>query len=184
MSTVQDELAGMPEPQHFAPEPLAAPAPVRSRVPVTERTMLDLLHLRYSFTSAGARRYVVAEHVPNRPVSASRIADFVAMDTWSSGKFALAGHEVKVSRSDWLRELKDPEKAAEFTPYMHRWWLVVPDASIVRDGELPEFWGLMVLAGSQLRAVKRAPLADAIPLPPMRLAALMRAVQKTARERA
>ena len=179
---IQDELAGMPEPQEFAPEPEPVPG-TTPREPVTERTMLDALHRRYGFTSAGARRYVVAEHVPNRPVGPSRVADFVAMDSWQSGKFELAGHEVKVSRSDWLRELKDPAKAAEFTPYMHRWWLVVPDASIVRDGEIPEFWGLMALAGGQLRAVRRAPRLDAIPLPPNRLAAFVRAVQKTAAER-
>jgi len=32
------------------------------------------------------------------------------MDLWPSGGLEIHGHEVKVSRSDWLRELKEPEK--------------------------------------------------------------------------
>lgn len=149
----------------------------------TERVLLDALHRRYGAAPMGARRYVVAEHVPSRPVFAPRVADFVAMDVWESSGLEIHGHEVKVSRSDWLREMKEPEKAAEFTPYVHRWWLVVPDESIVRPGELPETWGLMTLRGSQLRAARRAPRTDALPLTPVRLAAFVRAVQKTAATR-
>jgi hypothetical protein len=154
---------------------------------VTERDMLDALHRRYAFSSFGTRRYVVAEHVGNRPLGPSRIADFIAMDTWRSGRFRLHGHEVKTSRADWLRELKDPFKAAEFVPYMHMWWVVVPHASLVRPGELPDGWGLMALTqGSHplLRAVHKPPERGAVALTPERWAALMRAVQRTAAERA
>lgn len=148
---------------------------------VTERVMLDALHRRYCFTSAGARRYAVAEHVGNRPVSATRVADFIAMDLWKSGGFQFHGHEVKISRSDWLAELRDPDKAAEFIPYMHRWWLVIASAGMVHPGELPEQWGLIELRrDGTLRAVKEALAHESLPLPPGRLAALMRAVQKTA----
>jgi hypothetical protein len=150
---------------------------------VTERNMLDALHRRYGFIKFGARRWAVAEHVPNKPYGPSRIADFIAMDTWSSGGFELIGHEVKVSRSDWLTELRDPWKAAEFTPYMHRWWVVVPCDGIVRLPELPERWGLMVLRPRGLRAERKAPKCAATPLTPERLAALLRAVQKTAATR-
>jgi hypothetical protein len=155
------------------------------REPMSERTLLDALHRRYGVVQYGARRYAVAEHVPSKPFGPLRIADFVAMDLWASGKFQLAGHEVKVSRSDWLAELRDPWKAAEFTPYMHRWWVVVPSGGIVRPAELPEQWGLMVMRGSRLRAEKRAPTNHtAAALTPERLAGLLRAVQKTAATRA
>lgn len=147
----------------------------------TERTMLDALHQRYSAVLGNGRRYVVAEHVRSHAsFDARRTADFISLDTWKSGRFDLAGHEVKVSRADWLRELKDPAKAAEFTPFMNRWWVVVPDARIVRPGELPDGWGLLALAGDRLRQVTNAQRRDAEPLPPTRLVALMRAVQATA----
>lgn len=60
---------------------------------------------------------------------------------------SIEGHEVKVSRSDWLAELADPTKADAWARHCHRWWLVVPHRDIVKDGELPDGWGLMAPSG-------------------------------------
>lgn len=155
----------------------------------TEREMLDALHARYSLGYGNGPRYAVAEHVRSHcSFDARRTADFVAMDMWKTGRLDLHGFEVKVSRSDWLRELKDPSKAAEFIPYMNRWWLVIADASMVKADELPAGWGLMELASlggrASMRIVKHAPRRDALPLPPTRLAPLLRAVAQTAAHRA
>ena len=105
------------------------------------------------------------------------------MDLWPSKGLLLHGHEVKVSRSDWLRELKEPEKAAEFMPYMNCWWLVVSDPRIVRPGELPDDWGLLAMRGGLLAVQKPAPKREAKPLTRRRLAALLRAVAQTAEYR-
>lgn len=154
-----------------------------STIRVTERDMLDALHGRYCSTSPGnGARYVVAEHVRSAASwDSRRTADFMALDTWLSGNLDLIGHEVKVSRSDWLRELKHPEKAAEFTPFCNRWFVVVPDAaSIVRSGELPDGWGLLALNDSgTLRMVRGARRQRTDALPTTRMVALARAVQKT-----
>lgn len=153
---------------------------------LTERMLLDALHTHYCQRPYGsAQRYAVAEHVRSHAsFDARRTADFIAMDLWKAGKLDLHGHEVKVSRSDWLRVLKDPSKAAEFIPYVNRWWLVIADASMVRDGELPGGWGLLELASPgtryPLRLVRRAPRREALPLTPTRLAPLLRAVAQTA----
>jgi hypothetical protein len=164
------------------PVPETAAATTAPRV--TERVMLDALHARYNGRYGNGPRYAVAEHVRSHcSFDARRTADFVAMDLWKSGRLDLHGHEVKVSRSDWLRELKQPEKAAEFIPYMNRWWLVIADAAMVRAGELPAGWGMIVLAGPVLRVVKHAPRRDAKPLTPTRLAGLLRAVAQTAARR-
>jgi len=149
--------------------------------PVTERTMVDALHARYSVTAGNGRRYVVAEQVRSHASwDARRTADYVAVDTWKSGRFEYHGHEIKISRSDWLRELAEPAKAAEFTPYMHRWWIVVPGQSIVKPGELPQDWGLLALVSGKLRAIKTAPRTLAQVMPPTRFIALLRAIQTTA----
>ena len=50
------------------------------------------------------------------------------------------------------------------------------DARIVRDGELPDDWGLMAMRGGRLMVVRKAPRRDALPLTPTRLAALLRSV--------
>jgi hypothetical protein len=163
MSTVQDEL-------ELGPEPATA----------TETTVTDALHVRYSQVHGNGRRYAVAAGVRSHAgFDARRTADYVAMDLWPSKGLALHGHEIKVSRSDWLRELKEPEKAAEFIPYMNHWWLVASDPRIVREGELPEGWGLMVMRGPLLVVASKAPRRDAKPLTPTRLAALLRAVTQT-----
>jgi hypothetical protein len=150
------------------------PAPERA----TERTMLDLLAQRYTRISMNAHRYAFAEHVADRTSWAGRIADFVAVDCYQGNE--IHGHEVKVSRSDWLAELRDPDKAEAWRPYVHRWWLVVADRSIVRDGELPDGWGLLVRQGARLAAAVRAPKLTPQPMPPSMIAALLRATAKTA----
>ena len=151
----------------------------------TERQMLDLLRARYSQTNPGnGPRYAIAEHVKSSAgFDARRQADMIVMDLWpgnyNGDRLHLIGHEVKCSRADWLNELKDPEKAETFKRYMHRWYLVVADRSIVRDGELPEGWGLIALtSGGTLRAVKQAPVLNPEPVTYHLLAALLRATQK------
>jgi hypothetical protein len=147
----------------------------------TEASVTDALRVRYSQFHGNGARYAAAAGVRSGAgFDARRTADFVAMDLWPSKGLALHGHEIKVSRSDWLRELKEPEKAAEFIPYMNYWWLVASGPRIVRDGELPEGWGLMVMRGPLLVVTQKAPRRDAKPLTPSRLAALLRAVAQEA----
>lgn len=69
--------------------------------------------------------------------------------TSTSGQM-LVGHELKVSRSDWLAELSSPGKADQWAENCHEWWLVTLPG-VVRDGELPPGWGLMVPGRSKTR---------------------------------
>jgi hypothetical protein len=178
---------------------MSSAAPVQNYPPEqhaahTERDLLKLLHHRYSKIAHGARRYAVAEHVPDRPYDPRRIADFIAVDCWRGpvvpGKswvwgndewgYPVHGHEVKVSRSDWLTELKNPDKADAFRRYCDYWWLVVPDRAIVHDGELPAGWGLLAVRGGQLRAAVAARRQDAVSMTRAMNTALVRAIAKTA----
>lgn len=160
----------------------------------TERDMLDALHDRYSATSQGGYRYVCAEHVRSACGFAGvsvdpggtwtsrtlRTADFLAQDTWEAQGLALHGHEVKVSRSDWLTELADPEKADAIKRFCDFWWLVVPDPAIVRD-DLPDDWGLLAFGrNGKLRIYRRAPRLTPDPHTPTFRASLLRGVRKTA----
>jgi hypothetical protein len=70
--------------------------------------------------------------------------------TSTSGRI-LAGHELKTSRSDWLRELNQPGKADGWADECHQFWLVAAEAGIVHDGELPHGWGLMTPGTSKTR---------------------------------
>jgi hypothetical protein len=171
--------------------------------PATETAMLALIRERFSAASGNGERYVFARHVRSHAgFDATRTADAVVMDVWPSSGLAVHGFEVKVSRSDWLRELKDPHKATPVRRFCDHWWLVVSDRSIVRPGELPDGWGLLApaLAQSQyvwdheagrfarrpgrqvLRQVVAAPKLAPEPMTRSFYAALLRAATRTARE--
>ncbi|WP_199732063.1 hypothetical protein [Cellulomonas triticagri] len=62
--------------------------------------------------------------------------------TSASGR-VLIGHEVKASRADWLAELSKPGKADPWADQCHAWYLVTAPG-VVRPGELPVGWGLML----------------------------------------
>lgn len=154
---------------------------------VTERDMLDRLNARYATGGPNGIRYARAEHVRvTAGFDARRICDYMALDLWPGGYGPnrtgpmLHGHEVKVSRSDWLTELRDPEKAEAFRRYTDYWWLVVSDPKIIHPGELPDGWGLMVAHGSTVRSMKRAKRNFEVePLPRDVQATLARAITKT-----
>lgn len=125
------------------------------------------------------RRYAPPEWALMREVAprtggGTRYADAVAVNLWSSRGHAVNGFEVKVSRSDWLRELKQPGKAEESVySFCDHWWIVAP-AGIVREGELPQTWGLLEVRGDRLMQTVNAPRLEAKPVTRAFFASLMR----------
>lgn len=79
----------------------------------------------------------------------TRWADAVSMAIWPSRGLLIWGFEIKASRSDWLREKKNPLKSCAVQQFCDR-WAVVTVPGVVADGELPETWGLAELHGSKL----------------------------------
>ena len=76
--------------------------------------------------------------------SATRTADALAMSVWPSRGLHMYGVEIKVSRGDWLRELKNPKKSDDIGQFCDFWFVAAGSESIVADGELPAGWGLLV----------------------------------------
>jgi len=76
--------------------------------------------------------------------SNERRADAVAMELYPSRGLHLQGFEVKASRSDWLRELKSPQKVEQGVYGFCLHWWVVTIHGVVKPGELPATWGLLV----------------------------------------
>lgn len=168
------------------PEPEPEPHVVPERH--TERSMLARLAARHTERHGNGARWVFATHVRSDAGFGDfnggnlRTADAVAMDMWPSKRNELHGFEVKVARSDWLNELRDPSKAHRVKRFMDRWWLVVPTAGMVRPGELPADWGLLVCHGSGLRVAKAAPRLTPEPITKSFVAALLRAAVNTDRK--
>lgn len=105
----------------------------------------------------------------------ARTADAMAMSLWPSRGLHLMGFEVKMSRSDWLAELKNPDKAEEIAKFCHQWYVVINNPDFIKEGELPINWGLIVPSGNGMKVVK-VPLYNAKAVPPdyMMLAGIFR----------
>lgn len=89
-------------------------------------------------------------------LSDRRYADAIAMSLFPSRGLDIHGFEVKRSRADWMRELKEPAKADSIARYCDFWWLVTSDEKVADKNEVPRTWGLLVSKDGELRQVKRA----------------------------
>lgn len=107
-----------------------------------------------------------------------RTADALSLGLWPSRGMYLTGFELKVSRSDWLHEFKQPAKADEICKYCDFWYLVVSDTALVQDGELPKTWGLMAVEKGKLKIIKEAPFNKPMAMDRPFLAGFLRNVQE------
>lgn len=138
---------------------------------VTAAQMED--RLRYRFAG---NEWAILFNVRNAGgFEATRAADAIAIGVWPSTGHRILGFEIKVSRADWLRELKDPWKSEAFAKFCDRWSLVIPRADIVKPGELPDGWGVMVPHGHGLKVSHEAKTRERVePLDRGLLAAMLK----------
>lgn len=112
-----------------------------------------LLQVRYPIPS-----WALLPQVGNTTGSGvGRWADAVAMGCWPSIGLSFIGFEIKVSRSDWLSEIRNGEKSQAIFKFCDYWYIVVSDEKIVQPGEMPATWGLLAAKGGKLHCIKEAP---------------------------
>lgn len=103
-----------------------------------------------------------------------RSADAIAANLWDSRGYKIIGFEIKVSRADWLRELKNPAKADAIAEMCDEWIVVTPPG-VVQPDELPQSWGLLELHGQRFMAVVKPPkLLGRAPLTRQFVASMLR----------
>lgn len=140
--------------------------------PATEAEMFDLLAERYAEPS-----HVILPKVRNATgfTGTARTADALVLELWPMHGMRLIGFEMKSSRSDWLRELRQPRKREAIAKFCDQWYVVAGDTGIVRVGELRPHEGLLeVTAGRRLRLAVGAPDVEAMPVTREFLAAIVR----------
>jgi len=84
-------------------------------------------------------------------------SDVMVLGSWPSSGQLLEGFEVKVSRADWLNEVKCNGEKAQNKCFCDKWWLVIADESMVKEGELFDDWGMMAVVDGKLKVIKEAP---------------------------
>jgi hypothetical protein len=98
------------------------------------------LELSGEFTVNGVTKGVV-----------SRI-DFAACQiTLHSEAHSVIGYEIKVSRADFLAEMRDPFKRCNIEAECTETWFVAP-MGIIKPEELPQGWGLLEIKGDRFFA--------------------------------
>jgi hypothetical protein len=80
-------------------------------------------------------------------------ADAVAFGLYASRGFEVHAFEAKADRSDWLRELGQPEKAEPIAAMVDYFWVVAPGPEVVPVTDMPAHWGLLYVsrAGADVR---------------------------------
>lgn len=100
--------------------------------------------------------YMYMQEVRNATgFDANRSADGIAVGLYKSCGRAIHGFEMKVSRTDWQKELSNLGKSESWLRFCHRWALIVPDESIIKNGELPAAWGLGIPYQSRANALPK-----------------------------
>jgi len=136
---------------------------------ITTEELRTMLRERHS----GSEWAIFDEVRSSTGYGAARTCDALAMNLWPSNGLELHGFEIKVSRADWLNELRDPDKSLAFRQHCDRWWLVGNSKTIVKN-DLPEGWGFMWPRKNKLVVSRGAPKLDPTQPPRTMIAALLR----------
>lgn len=104
--------------------------------------------------------------------------DAAVFSLWPSQGLYRQAIEIKVSRSDLLRELQNPEKNAWAREVFHEFWYCLPEDILKDPNELPMGSGILVPYGSGLKVLRQAQRTEA-PLPEWLLAAIVSNMTKS-----
>jgi len=101
--------------------------------------------------------------------------DAFAMRCWPGKGLTRLAFEIKVSRSDWLKELRDESKRENGLRLAHQFWFVTPGNVVKKTGEVPEGCGWLQATAGGLRCRVAAKHRDVDPIPEDFVASLLRA---------
>ena len=140
--------------------------------PITTRDVVVALGARYQDA-----KWV---NIPECPFN-GRYCDWFSYGVWNSTGGNIIGHEIKVSRSDWLREIQDPNKAEACAKYCTHWYIVAP-RGLIKPEELHAEWGLMELSSGKLKISRPAVRKKPQVIEGRLLGEIMRRLQKNSRD--
>lgn len=128
--------------------------------------VLDAVEKSSAFKCGDGAPHILLREVRNGTgfKRTERYADGLLVSLWPSRGVWFAGIEVKVSRRDWLSELKNPAKSADIQKWCRYWWLATAEG-VARPEEIPEAWGWVeVSKKGRLHVRKSAPPSGTEPL--------------------
>ncbi len=141
---------------------------------ITANEIIALIHKKYEKDNS----HIVLDEVPDGTgMNQHRWIDAAVFSLWPSKQLTRSAFEVKVSRSDFIRELQNPAKHLWVKESFHEFWFVAP-IEVIQIDELPVGIGFMYPRGGKLCIKKHCVRNDKPKLDDVLLAAFMRAAWK------
>ena len=138
----------------------------------TTQAMLDALRERYP-----RPEWAFMTEVPNGTgAKASRRADAVAYNLFPSKGNVMICFELKASKSDLQKELKDGTKSNAIGQFADYFFLVCSDGIIDDSILLPKTWGVLTYKNGKLRQTKKPELLEPAPISRTFAAALLQSI--------
>jgi hypothetical protein len=107
-----------------------------------------------------------------------RTADAIVASIYPSRGLYLSGVEIKITKSDFRKELREPEKSDEISRFCRFWYLAAP-SGIIPVGEVPPSWGLIETRLDGATITKAAQQLDAQPPDISFVCAILRAAKQS-----
>lgn len=118
--------------------------------------LVKLIRAKYPEERGAYNTHVVLEQVAAGTGNmANRWVDVVVFNMWRMHGLRRMAFEIKVSRSDFLRELKQPDKYEWCMQYFHEFWYVAPK-DVIKLEDLPIGVGWLYPRGKQLCTAREA----------------------------
>ena len=87
----------------------------------------------------------------------TRYADAVAFNMFASREYKIIGFEIKVNRSDLLKELKEASKAEAIYKYCDEWYLIVANNILKETDEVPDNWEIMEInENNKIKTIRKS----------------------------
>lgn len=140
----------------------------------TEAKVLALLEARYPGTQGQWAFFThLRGHTGHAHPGRESYMDAFAINCWPSKNYVRHALEVKVSRSDFLREMRDPGKRQRAMELANEFWFVAP-SGVIKKGECPEGCGWLELTKGGFRVRRSAKFREVDDLPMTFVASLLR----------
>lgn len=145
---------------------------------ISESPAMDCISVRESLSLHwAAEEYLHIDEAPDSSDRQGRKLDRLVFSLWRSRGFEIDGIEIKISLSDYQREIQNASKADWWWSHVNRFWIAVPEALVtkIKLNELPPSWGLLGCHEKGCRVVRKAIKHDREEMPWTTVLGLLRA---------
>ena len=110
-------------------------------------------------------------------VKAEQRIDGFALNCYYSKRYERVSYEIKISRGDFLNEVKHPDKRVGAQMVSNRFYFAAPEG-LIKPEEVPDGCGLVEIRGDFVRTKVRVPWSEAADWHPSFISSIFRSVVK------